>query len=93
MQQFPFIDLFIDLFVSALHFSGDKLAHLQEHFSLYIQLWYNAPILLPTGDKVPSQPCHRSAAISMHCTKAVYTVKVLLKMSEFVARNTYSRSK
>ena len=32
MQQIPFIDLLIDLFKSALHVSGDKLAHLQEHF-------------------------------------------------------------
>jgi len=36
-------------------------------------------ILLPTGDKVemevPSQSCHRSAAISVYCTKAVYTLK------------------
>jgi len=23
----------------------------------------------------PSQPCHQSAAILVHCTKAVYTVK------------------
>jgi len=52
MQQFSFIDLFIDLFESAPHVSGDKLAHVQEHFRLYIQLWYNAPMLLPTGDKV-----------------------------------------
>ena len=28
MQQIPFIDIFI----SALHVSGDKLAHPQEHF-------------------------------------------------------------
>ena len=35
MQLIPFIDLF----KSALHVSGDKLAHLQEHFRLYIQLW------------------------------------------------------
>jgi len=32
MQQFSFIDLFIDLFESVLHVSGDQLAHLQEHF-------------------------------------------------------------
>jgi len=32
MQRFSFTDLFIDLFNSALHVSGDKLAHLQEHF-------------------------------------------------------------
>jgi len=32
MQQFPLIDSFIDLFEFSLHVSGDKLAHLQEHF-------------------------------------------------------------
>ena len=31
MQQFSFIDLFIDLLESALHVSVDKLAQLQEH--------------------------------------------------------------
>jgi len=49
MQQFSFIDLFIDLFEAGVHVSDDKLAHLQEHFCLYIQLWYNAPILLLIG--------------------------------------------
>jgi len=44
MQQFSFIDLFIDLFEYALHVSGNKLAHLQEHFWLCIQLCYNAPV-------------------------------------------------
>jgi len=34
MQQIPFINLF----KSALHVSGDKLAHPQEHFCLNIQL-------------------------------------------------------
>ena len=55
IQQFSFIDLFIDLFECALHVSGDKFAHLQEHFltvSLYTALVYNAPILLHTGGKV-----------------------------------------
>jgi hypothetical protein len=32
--------------------SSDKLAYLQEHIWLYIQLRYNTPIFLPTGDKV-----------------------------------------
>jgi len=32
MQQFSFIDLYVDPFESALHASGDKLAHLQGHF-------------------------------------------------------------
>jgi len=32
MQQFPLTDLFIDLFEFAVHVSGDKLVHLQEHF-------------------------------------------------------------
>ena len=51
MQQIPFIDIFIDLFKSALHLSGDKLARLQEHFltvytALYQKLYIqskNAP--------------------------------------------------
>ena len=105
MQQIPFIDLFIDLFKYALHISGDKLAHHQEHFltvrTVLVQctdiaadrwqghfaksapedgrqtrpssgalfhclyrFWYNAPILLPTGDKVI-------------VPKTVYTVKIL----------------
>jgi len=38
MQQFSLIDLFIGLFESAVYVSGDKLAHLQEYFWLYIQL-------------------------------------------------------
>jgi hypothetical protein len=38
MQQIPFIDLF----KSALHISGDKFAHPQEHFLLYIQLLVHA---------------------------------------------------
>jgi len=32
MQQLSFIDLFIDLFESAVHASGDKFDHFQEHF-------------------------------------------------------------
>ena len=62
MQQFSFIDLFVYLFESAVHVSGDKLAHLQEHFLTVYTVWYNVPILLSTGDKaemelhgVPSQ--------------------------------------
>jgi len=45
MQQFSFVDLF----ESALHVSGDKLAHPQKHFWLYIQLWYNALVGSNTG--------------------------------------------
>jgi hypothetical protein len=49
MQQIPFIDLF----KSALHVSGDKLAHPQEHFlTVYTAFWYNAPILLPVGSNI-----------------------------------------
>ena len=78
MQQFSFIDLFIDLFESALHVSGDKIAHHQEHFRLYIQVWYNAPILQQYRCIVPN----------------VYIQsKVLLMMGEFVARNMQSRFK
>ena len=43
---------FINLFKSALHFSGDKFAHPQGHFVTIYSLWYNAPTLLPTGATV-----------------------------------------
>ena len=70
MQHFSFIDLFIDLFESALRVSGDKLARLQEHFRLYIQLRYNAPMLLSTGDKVGSN------IGALYCTKScIYSQK------------------
>ena len=44
---------FINLFKSALHVSGDKFAHPQEHFfdSIY-SFRYNASTLLPTGATV-----------------------------------------
>jgi len=50
-------------FKSALHVSGDKLSHLQEHCWLYIQL------LVQCTD-IAADQCHRSAAISVHCTKS-----------------------
>jgi len=76
MQQFSLMDLSIDLFESAVHVLGEKLAHHQEHFWLYIQLWYNAPILLQYQCIVP---------------KLYIRSKVLLMMGEFVARNMQSR--
>jgi len=45
MQRFSFIDIFIDIFEPALHVSGDKLAHLQEHFlTVYTALVQRADI-------------------------------------------------
>jgi len=55
-----FIDLFIDLFEPAVHVSGDKRAHLQEHFSLYKALVQCTEIAAQYRCIVP---------------KAVYTVK------------------
>jgi len=90
MQQIPFIDLF----KSALHVSGDKLAHPQDYFltvhtafgTMHWYCWQTVTKL--RGKPVSSQPCHRSAAISVHCTKkCIYSQKVLLRMSEYVARN------
>ena len=77
MQQFSFTELFIDQFEYALHVSGDKLAHLQEHFlTVYTALVQCTDIAADRWQGwVLSQPCHWSAAISVHCTKAVYTVK------------------
>jgi len=72
MQQFSFIDLFIDLFVSAVHVSGDKLAHPQEHF-LTIYTAFGTmhrhccrPVILsPVGTNIGT----------LCCTRAVETVK------------------
>ena len=64
---------FINLFKSALHVSGDKFAHPQEHF-LTVYTAFST--------------MHRSAAVSVHCIKScIYCQKVLLRMGEFVARN------
>jgi len=72
MQQIPFIDLF----KSALHVSGDKLAHPQEHFLTV----YTAFVTM-----------HGYCCRPVHCTKScIYSQKVLLRMGEFVARNMQS---
>jgi hypothetical protein len=43
---------------------------------------------LKTENWLPSQPWHRSAAVSVHCTKScIYSQKVLLRRVEFFARN------
>ena len=80
MQKIPFIDLFIDLFESALHVSGDKLAHLQEHFLTYTQ---SKSALHVSGNKL----AHLQEHFLTVCTVKKYSQKVLLKMGEFVARN------
>jgi len=69
MQQIPFIDLF----KPALHVSGDKLTHPQEHFFFTV---YTALV-----------QCTDIAADRCIVPKAVYNQKVLLRMGEFVARN------
>ena len=57
----------------ALHVSGDKFAHLQEHF-LTVYTAFGT--------------MHRHCCRPVHCTKScIYSQKVLLKMGEFVARN------
>ena len=59
MQQFPFIDLF----KSATHVSGDKIAHPQEHFWLYIQILVQCTDI--AADRWP-----------VHCTKiCIYSQK------------------
>ena len=79
MQKIPFIDLF----KSALHVSGDKFAHPQEHV-LTVRTTFGT---VRCTDTVAD----RSAAISVQYTKnCMYSQKVLLRMDEFVARNMYS---
>ena len=61
------------LLKSALHVSGDKFAHPQEHFLTVYTVFGTM---------------HRSEAASEHCTKScIYSQKVLLRMGELVARN------
>jgi len=88
MQQIPFIELF----KSALHVSGDKLAHPQEHFlTVYTaqKCSWGWASLLPETCRADLK--RSPAAISVHCTKSpLYTQKVLLRMGEFVAHNMYS---
>jgi len=50
MQQFSFIDLFIDLFESALHDSGDKLAHQQQYRCIVPNLYVQSKVLLKMGE-------------------------------------------
>ena len=70
MQQSSCLLIF---FKSAQHVSGDKFAHLQEHFFTVYTAF---------------DTMHRSAAVPVHCTKScIYSKKMLLKMGEFVARN------
>jgi len=49
MQQIPFIDPFIDIFNLLYMFRETNSPIFRSTFWLYIQFWYNAPILLPTG--------------------------------------------
>ena len=60
------------------------------HIKLLVQCTDNAPDRCHYWDwtSVPSQPWHRSAAVSVNCTKScIYSPKVLLRMGEFVSRN------
>ena len=43
MQQFSFIDIFINLFESALHVSSDKHVHLPEHLLTVYTVKKSAP--------------------------------------------------
>jgi hypothetical protein len=70
MQQIPFINLF----KSALHVSSDKFSHHQEHFWLYMQLLVQCTVT--AADRWHGWLCHRSAAVTVHCTKnCIYSLK------------------
>ena len=84
---------FINLFQSAQHASGDKFAHPQEHFLSVCTAFSTMhrlccqPVPQLRWKCVPSQLWHRLAREAVHCIKPLYNSKVLLRMSEFVARN------
>jgi hypothetical protein len=77
MQQI----LLIGIFKLALHVLGNKFAHPQENFLTVYTAFGTMhqhccrPVTRLRWNSVPSQPCHWSAAVSVHCTKAVYTAK------------------
>jgi len=86
MQQFLFIDLFIDLFESAVHVSGNKFAHLQKQFlTVYTALVQCTDIAANRcWDGTLSSVGSNIGALYQSW---IYSQKVLLRMGEFVARN------
>jgi hypothetical protein len=78
MQQITFIDLF----KSALHVSGDKFAHPQEHFGLYIQLSVQRTDTAADRCMAPI-----GSSVGEFHQKVYIQSKVLLRMGELVARN------
>ena len=81
MQHFHLL-IFLILFNSAPHVSGEKFSHPQEHFStVYTAFGYSAPILLPTGTTVEmelnsiSTVAPVGSSIGVLYPNAVYTVK------------------
>ena len=81
----------MNLFKSALHVTGDKFAHHQEHFltvytafgKMHRHCCRPVPRLRWNVSDVPSQPWHRSTAVSAHRTKScIYSQKVISRMGE-----------
>ena len=68
-QQYATTFSFINFFNSALHVSGDKFAHPQEHF-------FTVYTALVTMRRHCCRTVHRSAAVSVHCNKScIYSQK------------------
>ena len=80
---------FINLFKLALHVSGDKFAHSQEHFwTVYTAFGTIHRHCCRPQRSAAVSVWHRSATMSVYCTKScIYSPKVILRMGEFVARN------
>ena len=65
MQKIPFIDLF----ESALHVSGDKLTHLQEHFlTVFLLIYLNLLYMF----RATNSPIFRSTFWLIHSQKVLY---------------------
>ena len=89
MQQLFHLLIFL---IQPYMFRATNSPILRTLFDLYTQLLVQctdtAADRCHGWDGVPSQPWHRSAAGSVHCTKScIYSQKVLLRMGKFVARN------
>jgi len=65
---------FINLFKSALHISGDKFTHPQEHFLTIYNFWCNTPTVLSTGATVEMNSISTVASCRCIVPEAVYRV-------------------
>jgi len=77
--------------LASVHVSSDIVAHHQEHLNCIYSFWYYTSMLLPAGimGELEFQLSHNTNWQQHMCVipEAANTVKMLLMMSENIARN------